>query len=70
MALFGAILFDPGSVTFFSAPWAYYHSPLVNAALLALALWVLAVLEDRELASHFGAEYEAYAARVRRLFPN
>jgi protein-S-isoprenylcysteine O-methyltransferase Ste14 len=70
MAVSGAALFDPGSLTYFTVAFAYYHSPLVNAALLALALWVLAVLEDRELASHFGAEYEAYAARVRRIFPN
>ena len=40
-----------------------------NWALFTVALWVLSVLEDRELAAHFGAEYEAYARCVPRLFP-
>jgi protein-S-isoprenylcysteine O-methyltransferase Ste14 len=31
---------------------------------------VLSILEDRELAAHFGEEYEEYARGVPRLFPN
>ena len=71
MSLFSALLFDPGAVVpFFLDPFGYFHSPLVNSVLLALAFWTLSILEDWELASHFGAEYEVYAARVPRLFPN
>jgi protein-S-isoprenylcysteine O-methyltransferase Ste14 len=48
----------------------YYYSLDANWALFALSLWVVSILEDRELRAHFGAEYEAYARRVPRLFPN
>lgn len=41
-----------------------------NTALFILALWILAVLEDRELAAHFGGQHGEYAKRVRRVFPN
>jgi protein-S-isoprenylcysteine O-methyltransferase Ste14 len=63
-------------VTFFTAQLfpgeSYFGSNLImlNWAPFAAALWLLAVLEDRELATHFGAEYEEYAQRVPRLFPN
>ncbi len=70
MAVFSALLFDPQNMLIFVYWGAYYHSPLLNAVLMALALWALAVLEDRELAAHFGAKYEDYARRVPRLFPN
>jgi protein-S-isoprenylcysteine O-methyltransferase Ste14 len=62
--------------------WDYARTPTVdwrltwgevgmaNWALFSLALWLLALLEDRELASHFGPEYQLYAHRVPRLFPN
>lgn len=43
---------------------------MANWVLFTAALWLLAVLEDRELAAHFGAEHEEYARRVPRLFPN
>ncbi len=48
----------------------YYHSLDANWALLTVALWVLSILEDRELAAHFGEAYEEYTQRVPRLFPN
>ncbi len=63
-------------VTFFAAqvfPGEFYFGPnamMANWVLFTAALWLLAVLEDRELAAHFGAEYEEYARRVSRLFPN
>jgi protein-S-isoprenylcysteine O-methyltransferase Ste14 len=62
--------------TFFAAqifPGGFYFGPntvMANWVLFTTALWVLAVLEDRELAAHFGADYDAYAQRVPRLFPN
>ena len=43
---------------------------MANWMLFAVALWLLATLEDRELAAHFGPEYALYAHRVPRLFPN
>ena len=43
---------------------------IANWVLFTLALWLLAVLEDRELDTHFGADYKLYAHRVPRLFPN
>lgn len=63
-------------VIFFAArvfPGEGYYGPnllLANWVPFTAALWLLAVLEDRELAAHFGAEYEAYAQHVPRLFPN
>ncbi len=63
-------------VTFFTArlfPGAFYFGPnnvMANWVMFTIALWLLAVLEDRELAVHFGAKYAAYARRVPRLFPN
>lgn len=49
----------------------YLASALVRplGVLLTVVGW-LAVLEDRELAAHFGAEYAEYVRRVPRLFPN
>jgi protein-S-isoprenylcysteine O-methyltransferase Ste14 len=62
-------LFNPAAYPYFSNV-AYFYSIDVNWALFALALWLLSILEDRELAMHFGKEYEEYAQRVPRLFPN
>ena len=62
--------------SFFAAlifPGGFQFGPnivLANWVLFTVALWLLAVLEDRELAAHFGAEYEEYAQRIPRLFPN
>jgi protein-S-isoprenylcysteine O-methyltransferase Ste14 len=69
ITFFGTRLFNPAafpSLTFD----VYYYSLDANWALFALALWLLSILEDRELAAHFGKEYAEYARRVPRLFPN
>jgi len=63
-------LFDP-----FAVPWGmlggavFYRSLNANWVLLALALWLLSILEERELVAHFGEAYRAYARRVPRLWP-
>lgn len=69
ITFFGIRLFNPAA-TPVMAPGAYYHSLDANWALFAVALWVLSILEDRELAAHFGQEYKEYARRVSSLFPN
>jgi len=69
MTFFGVLLFNPKEFPTF-ALGAYYHSLEANWALFTLALWVLSILEDRELTAHFGGEYEEYARQVPRLFPN
>ena len=43
--------------------------PLVAVALLSAVLHVKAGYEERLLRGHFGAAYDAYAARVPRLLP-
>lgn len=47
-----------------------FVDPIANWALFTLSLWVLAIVEERELLAHFGDTYRAYAQRVPRLFPN
>jgi len=61
-----------GMVFFTSLLYGYGRGdlPMVNCALFSLALWVLSILEEKELRAHFGAEYDEYAERVPRLFPN
>ncbi len=68
LTFFGVLLFNPSE----PPPYAgvFYHSLPANWALLTVALWALSIVEDRELAAHFGDEYEGYARRVPRLFPN
>lgn len=58
MALFGTTLFDPGAIS-----WVRYGQLGMNTLLFILAFWILAILEDRELAAHFGERYEEYARR-------
>jgi protein-S-isoprenylcysteine O-methyltransferase Ste14 len=65
ITFFGVRLFNPGAYSFWS-----YGSLDLNWGLFTLALWVLSLLEDRELATHFGEQYREYAARVPRLLPN
>lgn len=67
LTFFGMRLFDPAAVRP-DAAWAY-GSLGANWVLLVLALWLLSILEERELRAHFGAEYQAYAQRVPRLVP-
>jgi len=69
MAFFVTRLFNPLAFPSFAFE-AYYYSLDANWAHFTLALWLLAVLEDRELATHFKQEYEDYCRRVPRLFPN
>ncbi len=69
MTFFATRVFNPEPFRFVISG-VPYQSMDFNWVLFTLALWVLAVLEDRELAAHFGAEYEAYARRVPRLIPN
>lgn len=42
----------------------------VNVIVFAIALWVLSILEERELVAHFGDLYREYATRVPRMVPN
>ena len=66
IALFGVLLYGPNS-------WFYdngFTALLMNWAMFALSLWLLAILEDRELTAHFGDEYREYAKRVPRMLPN
>ncbi len=67
MTFFATRVFQPQAFPYFGG--GYIHSVDANWMLFTLALWVLAVLEDRELAAHF-PEYGAYARSVPRLFPN
>ncbi len=69
ITFFGIRLFDPAAFPTL-ASGAYFHSLDANWALLTVALWLLSILEDRELAAHFGEEYKGYARRVPRLVPN
>jgi protein-S-isoprenylcysteine O-methyltransferase Ste14 len=65
ITFFGIQLFNPAE--FF---YTGYGSLGTNWILFTCALWTLSILEDRELAAHFGSQYEEYAGRVPRLFPN
>ncbi len=52
--------------------WALFCNYLALYAVLALwipGVWLIAVLEERELRDRFGAEYDAYASRVPRFVP-
>jgi protein-S-isoprenylcysteine O-methyltransferase Ste14 len=65
ITFFGIKLFNPAAFFYTS-----YGSLETNWILCLCTLWVLSILEDRELAAHFGVQYEEYARRVPRLFPN
>jgi protein-S-isoprenylcysteine O-methyltransferase Ste14 len=69
VTFFGTRLFNPDAFRL-NGYGGYYHSLDLNWALFTVALWVLSILEDRELAAHFGKVYEVYARKVPRLFPN
>jgi protein-S-isoprenylcysteine O-methyltransferase Ste14 len=72
LSAIGITLFNALIHAGLQTPWFSpdFSNPLLNAALFALSLWILAVLEDRELESHFGEEYLEYARRVPRIIPN
>ncbi|HSB65239.1 MAG TPA: hypothetical protein VLD65_01595 [Anaerolineales bacterium] len=63
---FGIQLFNPGD---FFLPF-YYGSLGANWALFSLSLWLLTILEEKELYTHFGEEYREYIRRVPRMIPN
>lgn len=69
VTFFGTRLFNPAAFPFALYQASYYHSLGVNWALFTLALWLVSILEDRELAAHFGKRHAEYAKRVPRLFP-
>jgi protein-S-isoprenylcysteine O-methyltransferase Ste14 len=68
ITFFSIGLFDPFYFPF--AGFSAYGPLITNWALFTFALWCLSILEDRELAAHFGHQYEQYARQVPRLFPN
>jgi protein-S-isoprenylcysteine O-methyltransferase Ste14 len=57
------------TVFFGSLIWSSYFA-FLNVIVFAIALWVLSILEERELVAHFGDIYREYARRVPRLIPN
>jgi protein-S-isoprenylcysteine O-methyltransferase Ste14 len=65
ITFFGVQLFNPAAFSF-----SLYGNLGANWSLFSLSLWVLSLLEERELVTHFGEEYRKYAERVPRLFPN
>jgi protein-S-isoprenylcysteine O-methyltransferase Ste14 len=67
ISIFSISLFNPNE--FFGGA-LNYGSLVLNWLLFTCSLWVLAIIEERELRQHFGEEYVEYARRVPRLFPN
>jgi protein-S-isoprenylcysteine O-methyltransferase Ste14 len=71
ITFFGVKLFNLNALSLRVFDGFYYAITLeANWILFTLAGWLLAILEDRELATHFGEVYEEYAQRVPRLLPN
>jgi protein-S-isoprenylcysteine O-methyltransferase Ste14 len=58
-------LFNPAGFSF-----SIYGNLGANWSLFTLSLWVLTLLEERELLAHFGEAYREYSQRVPRLIPN
>ncbi len=65
ITFFGVQLFNPADFSF-----AIYGNLGANWSLFSLSLWVLALLEERELLAHFGEAYREYSQHVPRLLPN
>jgi protein-S-isoprenylcysteine O-methyltransferase Ste14 len=65
ITFFGIQLFNPADFSF-----AIYGNLGANWSLFVLALWLLALLEERELFAHFGEAYREYSQHVPRLIPN
>jgi protein-S-isoprenylcysteine O-methyltransferase Ste14 len=57
------------TVFFGSLIWSSYFA-FLNVIVFAIGLWVLAILEERELVAHFGDLYREYAKQVPRMVPN
>lgn len=49
--------------------FGHWRGLLVGFPLFALGTWIRVREEEKLLRSHFGEEYEAYAARVKRFVP-
>lgn len=69
-----AVVRHPRYVQFLIAllGWSLFANHLALYAVLALwipGIWLIAVLEERELRERFGAEYDAYCRRVPRFLP-
>jgi len=47
-----------------------YTPAVMHWVLFSLSLWLLSILEEKELEAHFGEAYIEYSRRVPRLFPN
>jgi len=47
-----------------------YTPAITHWVLFTMSLWLLSILEEKELEAHFGEAYVEYARRVPRLFPN
>lgn len=63
--LFPVAQWGPGSIQTWVSTVA-----LANWVMFTFALWVLAIIEDKELALHYGEAYLKYASLVPRIFPN
>ncbi len=51
------------------AMFANYLAPYILLPLSVVSLYIITVLEERELRARFGDEYVKYSARVPRFFP-
>jgi protein-S-isoprenylcysteine O-methyltransferase Ste14 len=51
------------------ALFSNYLGPYVMVLLLFPAIWLVVVIEERELRERFGEEYDQYCLRVPRFFP-
>lgn len=67
LTLFSCLVHAEIPMSYFSPRYANLG---LNWGLFTLALWVLSILEERELVSHFGEEYRDYARKVPRIIPN
>lgn len=47
-----------------------FSGMFLNWILFTAALWILSIIEDNELALHYGDDYVKYRSLVPRLFPN
>jgi len=70
ITFFSAVLFPAGQWGTGAGQTWIITETFANWAMFTVSLWVLSIIEDRELARHFGDGYRVYAGRVPRIFPN
>ena len=70
ITFFSAVLFPAGQWGTGAGQTWIITETFANWAMFTVSLWVLSIIEDRELARHFGDGYREYAGRVPRIFPN